>query len=314
MSRDCTLFADSDGSAYFISAANNNADLHVYRLSSDYQSIASLVQKLFVGQSREAPCMFKRNGYYYLITSACTGWTPNQQCYSYATSVSGGWSGLANIGNSNCYTSQAAYVLPVQGSSTTSYLFMGDRWAGATGGKANDSTYVWLPIIFNFNTSLMMNWYDPITIDTATGTITGTTTVYYKIKNKNSGKLADVNGGSLTDGAKVIQWPDNGGDNQRWQLVDAGSGYYKIKNKKSGKLMDVSGGSTASSAQIVQMADNGAASQLWQRIDAGSGYYKLKNKKSGMLLEVTGYSTADGANVTQYPDNGGANQQWQIIQ
>ncbi len=314
MSRDCTLFVDTDGSAYFLSAANENADLHMYKLSSDYQSIASLVQKLFVGQSREAPCLFKRNGYYILITSGCTGWTPNQQKYAYATSMSGSWSGLTNIGNSTCYSSQGTYVLPVQGSSTTSYLFMADRWAGASGGKANDSAYVWLPLSFNSNTLLTMNWYDPISIDTATGTITGTIPTYYKIKNKNSGKLADVNGGSLADGTKIIQWPDNGGDNQRWQLIDAGSGYYKIKNKKSAKLMDVSDGSTANSAQIVQMADNGSDSQLWQRIDAGLGYYKLRNKKSGMLLEVNGYSTADGANITQYPDNGGANQQWQIVQ
>ena len=35
MSRDCTLFKDEDGTAYFISAARDNADLHVYRLTDD---------------------------------------------------------------------------------------------------------------------------------------------------------------------------------------------------------------------------------------------------------------------------------------
>jgi hypothetical protein len=42
MSRDCTLFQDDDGSAYFISAARDNADLHCYRLSENYLSIESL--------------------------------------------------------------------------------------------------------------------------------------------------------------------------------------------------------------------------------------------------------------------------------
>jgi len=36
MSRDCTLFQDDDGSAYFISAARDNADLHMYRLAGEY--------------------------------------------------------------------------------------------------------------------------------------------------------------------------------------------------------------------------------------------------------------------------------------
>ena len=35
--QDCTLSKDDDGAAYFISAANHNADLHIYRLSEDYR-------------------------------------------------------------------------------------------------------------------------------------------------------------------------------------------------------------------------------------------------------------------------------------
>ena len=45
MSRDCTAFVDDDGSAYFLSAANENADLHLYKLTDDYTAIGSLVQK-----------------------------------------------------------------------------------------------------------------------------------------------------------------------------------------------------------------------------------------------------------------------------
>jgi hypothetical protein len=42
---------------------------------------------------------------------------------------------------------------------------------------------------------------------------------YYKIKNRNSGKLLDITGGSTVNGADSIQWTDNGGDNQLFQLV-----------------------------------------------------------------------------------------------
>jgi CheY-like chemotaxis protein len=73
MSRDSNLFVDTDGTAYFISASNENLDLNLYRLSSDYLSIAALVTKLFPGSQREAPVLFKRNGVYILLTSAAAG-------------------------------------------------------------------------------------------------------------------------------------------------------------------------------------------------------------------------------------------------
>src|SRR5262245_37316742 len=173
MSRDCTLFVDTDGTAYFISAANENADLHVYRLTSDYLEIESLVVKLWVGQKREAPAMFKRNGFYFLLSSGATGWSPNQQKYAVSTNISSGWSSLTNIGDSVCFYSQTTYVLPVQGSSGTSYLYLGDRWAGAWGGRVNDSTYVWLPLTFSSNTAMSMSWRNTTTIDTASGTLGG---------------------------------------------------------------------------------------------------------------------------------------------
>jgi hypothetical protein len=140
MSRDDTLFVDDDGSAYFISSARENLDTHIYKLSSDYRSIASLVQKVWVGSQREAAAMFKRNGVYFLVTSGATGWAPNQMKYGTATSIAGTWSALSNVGDGTSFDSQPAYIVPVQGTSTTSYLYIGDRWAGAWGGIVNDSS------------------------------------------------------------------------------------------------------------------------------------------------------------------------------
>ena len=121
MSRDITLFQDYDGTAYMSSAARENADMNFYRLTADYTGVSALVQTLWPGSYREAPAMFKRNGVYFLLTSGATSWQPNQQKYATATSVTGTWSGLANVGDSTGYGSQTAYVLPVQGSQATSY-------------------------------------------------------------------------------------------------------------------------------------------------------------------------------------------------
>ena len=54
MSRDDTLFKDDDGKAYFISAANENADLMLYELSDDYLTIKRQVMRLSTGEARGA--------------------------------------------------------------------------------------------------------------------------------------------------------------------------------------------------------------------------------------------------------------------
>jgi len=42
---------------------------------------------------------------------------------------------------------------------------------------------------------------------------------YYKIVSRNSGKVLDVYQASVNDGGTIVQWTDNGGTNQLWQLV-----------------------------------------------------------------------------------------------
>lgn len=135
----------------------------------------------------------------------------------------------------------------------------------------------------------------------------------YKIINRKSGKVLDVKDGSTQDGAQIVQWTDNGGDNQHWQLISAVSGYYKIKNVKSGKLMDIEGASKNDGANNIQWNDNGGLNQQWQFIDVNGTYYKIKNHNSGKLLDINGGSTANGAKDIQWYDNGGTNQQWDIV-
>lgn len=168
MSRDCTLFQDDDGSAYFFSSARNNADMIVYKLSDDYLKIASQVTVLTANQYREAPCLFKRQGLYYLITSFCTGTWPNKQYYSTAGDIAGPWSTprmLTAEDTWNTYYSQGAFVLSVQGSQGTSYLYCGDRW------QVTPMRHVWLPMQFGTDGSIApLRWADSWTLDPATGT------------------------------------------------------------------------------------------------------------------------------------------------
>lgn len=142
MSRDCTLFQDDDGMAYFISAARENADLHVYRLTDDYMNVECLVHKLWQGEYREAPAVVKCREKYYMISSFCTGWEPNQGKYAVANSMEDNWSTLKEIGDETTYESQAAFILNVNGH----ILYYGDRWGGE-GEKYFNSGYVIYPLV-----------------------------------------------------------------------------------------------------------------------------------------------------------------------
>ena len=137
---------------------------------------------------------------------------------------------------------------------------------------------------------------------------------YYRFLNQNSGLAMDVNGASTASGAGVIQWPQNGGNNQQWIITDNGNGYYKILNRNSGLSLDVNGASTANGAGIIQWPWNGGNNQQWQLSSTSTGIYKVINRNSGEVVDVTGASTANAASIIQWPWNGGNNQQWKIVQ
>ncbi|MFD2116707.1 RICIN domain-containing protein [Paenibacillus yanchengensis] len=118
--------------------------------------------------------------------------------------------------------------------------------------KQSDGAYV---IQWNFENTNDQKWY----VEDA-----GDGFVY--IRNLESGDLLDVSGASTADGAKVIQWPDNGGWNQQWKFVladeDRGHSWY-ILNRGSGKYLEISDQSTADGAETAQWSLNRGPNQRW---------------------------------------------------
>ena len=166
MSRDDTLFKDDDGTAYFLSASNENADLSLYELTADYTDMKRQITTLWPGSYREAPAIMKANGRYYIVNSAATNWDPNQQKYSTATSMQGPWSALANVGNENGFDTQTAYVIPVQGAKATTYIYAGDRWQDP---DLKSSKYIWLPFKIASDGKLSLAFYDSWQLDVTSG-------------------------------------------------------------------------------------------------------------------------------------------------
>ncbi|WP_328874598.1 RICIN domain-containing protein [Streptomyces sp. NBC_00287] len=304
MSRDITVFVDTDGTGYMVSAARENYDLHIYRLTSDYTGIAALVADPWHGGHREAPALFKRNGVYFMLTSGATGWSPNQQQYATATSLSGPWTAMTNIGDSTAYGSQTAYVLPVQGTSATSYLYLGDRWGNSFGGTVNDSRYVWLPLTFPSSTTMSMSWTPEVTVDTATGTVSGTSATYNTLIARHSGRCADVTSQSQWQGAQLKQYDCNGGTHQKYWFKPVGGGYYQLMARHSSLCV------RENASTVTQENCNASATnQQWSMTSTGS-YVNVVSRATGECLDVNGASTANSAAIITYTCNGGTNQQW----
>ena len=184
MSRDDTLFKDDDGKAYFLSASNENKDLSLYDLTDDYTNMKSQISTLWPGSYREAPAIMKAKGHYFIVNSTATNWDPNQQKFSTATSMQGPWSALANVGDSTGFDTQTAFIIPVQGTKTTTYIYAGDRWQDP---DLKGSKYIWLPLKISGDTKLVMDFYDSWQLNVTTGEWSAGGS------NANSGFISHVN-------------------------------------------------------------------------------------------------------------------------
>lgn len=314
MSRDSSLYKDDDGKAYFITASNENADLHIYPLSDDYLTPTVEPTVLWPGLYREAPAMFKRNGMYFLVTSGQSGWSPNQQKYASAPTITGPWSELRNLGDSQGYGAQTTYVQPIEGALGTSYLWMGDDWAPAAGGAVNESTYRWLPLEFSDDTTMTMTNWNTISIDVANGSVVGVEPVPSPppptyLENVGSGKCVTVADDRVTDGAKIDQWTCVNQRNQQFTPLPVDEGYVQLAAVHSEKCLDVPNAASADGIALVQWSCNSGKNQQWKVESVGDmDAVQIVSRSSGKCMAVRGGSVTNGALIEQQTCNQSAQQ------
>lgn len=159
MSRDMTLFVDGNGKAYHIYSSEENLTLQIAELTDDYTRHTGKYIRVEPGGHNEAPAIFKRNGKYFMITSGCTGWDPNDARLLVADNILGEWKLYPNpcvgTGAELTFQSQGTYIFPVQGKKDA-FVFMADRWRPS---NPIDGRYVWLPIKFE-NDLPVLRWMD----------------------------------------------------------------------------------------------------------------------------------------------------------
>ncbi|MEV5434691.1 RICIN domain-containing protein [Streptomyces sp. NPDC052682] len=318
LSRDLGLFKDTDGTAYLLSEDRNNG-LRIDKLSADYLSVDSAVAVLGSSGSGsvEAPAMIKVNGIYYVFGSHLTGWSLNDNIYATATSLSGPWSAFRNFAapGTHTYGSQTANVITVQGTAGTTYIYAGDRWDTSNLGA---SKLIWLPLTIR-GTTVNLGQYPTWSLDPDAGTWSAGSGLpsagVHTLTNANSSLVMDVSSGSTATGAKIIQWPSNGGTNQQWTLTRVADNVYTLKSVKSGLCLDVPNQSTTTGVQLQQWTCTGGANQQWFLDLVGSytgSTYMLAGVGSDLNIAVPGGSTTQGAAVDQETGTGATSQQWKI--
>lgn len=133
---------------------------------------------------------------------------------------------------------------------------------------------------------------------------------YYRIENRNSGKVLEVLNGSKEESALVIQ--ADAVDSlyrQHWQMADVGNGYYNIVNRNSGKCLEKNG----HNGNIDQYSIwNGSQNEHWQLINLDNEFYKIKLRSTGNILEVINGSKLNGALLKDVADHSDFRAQWKF--
>ncbi|GGF67521.1 family 43 glycosylhydrolase [Wenyingzhuangia marina] len=160
---DMGIFQDTDGSGYIVTHSGN-----LYKLNDDYKSVTSQVVKNMTGQC-ESPIIFKNEGVYFWLGSSLTSWERNDNYYFTATSLKGPWKSHGHFApkGSLTWNSQCTFVLPVQGSKQTSFIYMGDRWSFPRQNSA--ATYVWQPLTVTKDSIYLPDFKQSWQINTETG-------------------------------------------------------------------------------------------------------------------------------------------------
>lgn len=140
----------------------------------------------------------------------------------------------------------------------------------------------------------------------------------YTIRNMNSGRYLDVEGGSQEVAANVLLWDTPSAMHSQWVLRAAEDGTsYTIQKAQSGLFL---------STPATGTSFNGANAFVWSSRDLPESLWKLhlvsqadgmtfsvENVKFGRFLSVAGASAANGANVHLWSSPGKLESQWQFL-
>lgn len=156
-SRDMTVFQDVDGKAYLVHSKDWNKTMNIARLNEDYTATDGFYVSVMADQEREAPALCYHNGMYYMVTSGCSGWSPNAALFSTCPHLLGKWKLIDNpcVGPNarQTFFGQSTYIFQAEGK----FYLMLDHWIPK---NLKKSGYSILPITFEADGSMTVQWQE----------------------------------------------------------------------------------------------------------------------------------------------------------
>lgn len=89
----------------------------------------------------------------------------------------------------------------------------------------------------------------------------------YRIKNRFTGKMMDLDCSGVTDGTHVHQWEGANASSQLWIVEPANDGRVKIKSNLAGKCLDL----------VNMNTENGAVLQIWADVNGDNQYWTQRS-------------------------------------
>lgn len=166
-SGDFCMFTDKNGTLYHLTVRKPDKTFVIGKLQPDYLYAEVNSYRVAQGITRhtEAPAVILRNGKYYLIGSASSGWKPNAARSFSTDSINGLYTELGNptiglnphngLGHEKTFGGQISFIIPVKGKKDA-YIAMFDTWMPE---KPIKGGYIWLPIVFK-NNQPTIQWLD----------------------------------------------------------------------------------------------------------------------------------------------------------
>jgi beta-galactosidase len=159
-SRDIGWYFEPDTKKAYIGYAADhvNRTIRIVELSEDY--LSTTTNDVDIEAHCEGPGILKKDGTFYLLTSQCSGWTPNPGTYYTANDIMGPYTAhgspfIGDVGN-NSFNSQPCFIFKIPGYKDA-FLYMGDRWNGR--GRP-ESQYVFLPIAITADGKMKIHWHN----------------------------------------------------------------------------------------------------------------------------------------------------------
>ncbi len=136
----------------------------------------------------------------------------------------------------------------------------------------------------------------------------------YILVNRSSGKVMEVENGSINAGANLRQGTNIGANYQQWNVTPVSSrvggdfSYFTFTAVNSGKSPDILNFSLDNGGNIIVWDDVKSGNQQWYLDYAEDGWFYIRSRHSAKCMQASGTN-----NIFQWEKTNNTNQQWRFL-